>query len=503
MRRPALQVGRKIRPGYETSSTESPAMEDLTRCVVGVDLGDRKSLACVYTQGRVVGWFEFAMTPEGVAGAFEGKGYARVALEAGAQSGWVGRQLKSLGYEVVVANPRKLKAISANERKSDRNDAQMLAKLLWADVSLLHPIQPRSEERVLALSVLKARDAAVVGRARLINTVRAMAKSLGVRLQRGSAEGFVLREAEVPDELAPAVAGLFAVLRTLNEQIAAYDDQLKQMVKVTFPEAQRLCQVHGVGPVTALAFVLTLEDPARFPNGRTAAAFLGLVPRRDQSGAIDRQLRISKTGSNLVRRLLVQCAQYILGPLGRDCDLRMWGHALISRGGKSAAKRAIVAAARKLAVLLFRLWKTGEAWIPFYNAIPGITTNDASEGRPEPAISDDCASCLEDKGNPVLRGIDCSAADGSDPIMHQAQTGLPTSADRSVGSGTTSGTSASRTAKKRPPSPRTTSPTPTSAERAPLVGASNHGDDGKDIRPPRNPRAQTRKKTEAPHAESP
>ena len=181
MRRPALQAGRKG-TGYEKVSTQSPAMIDLTQCVVGVDLGNRKSLACVYAQGVVVRWFDFEMTREGVQAAFEGNGYLRVALEAGAQSGWVSRLLESLGYLVIVANPRKLKAISANERKSDRNDALMLAKLVWADPSLLHPIQHRSEERALALTVLTARDAAVSSRTRLINTIRSMAKAGGRQL---------------------------------------------------------------------------------------------------------------------------------------------------------------------------------------------------------------------------------------------------------------------------------------------------------------------------------
>ena len=260
---------------------------------------------------------------------------------------------------------------------------------------------------------------------------------MGVRLKRGSAEGFVKREAEVPPELAPAVAGLFVALRTLNDPISAYDKQLAEMLEDSFPEAKRVNQVRGVGPVTSLAFVLTLEDPSRYPNGRTAAAFLGLVPRRDPSGNIDRQLGISKTGSNLVRRLLVQCAQYILGPLGRDCDLRRWGHKRMERGGKNAKKRAIVAAARKLAVLLFRLWKTDERWHPLHNAQPGDASV-AGEERPEPVVSDDCACFLEDAGDRGPRGIDCSSADGSDPSMHRAHPGPPASADRSVGHGTPS-----------------------------------------------------------------
>jgi transposase len=435
-------------------------MIDHSQCVVGVDLGDQKSLACVYAHGTIVSWFEFAMTPEAVKSAFEGKGFLRIALEAGAQSGWVTRLLRSLGYEPVVANPRKLKIISANQRKSDRNDAWMLAKLVWADASLLHPIQHRSEERALALTVINARDAAVTARTKLINTVRSMAKAFGGRLKKGTADGFVQREAELPATLAPATTGLFAVLRSLNEQISAYDTELTRMIETSFPEALRVQQVRGVGPVTALAFVLTLEDPNRFPDGRTAAAFIGLVPKRDQSGAIDRQLRISKTGNGLLRRLLVQCAQYILGPLGRDCDLRLWGHKLMERGGKSAKKRAIVAAARKLAVLLFRLWKTGDVWVPLHNhaagteslgaeALPASEQADmstdvdvvnkcnkniiSSEKRPEPAISSDCVCFPGASRERAARRIDCSTGHGSDPSMHQALRGPSESADRSMG----------------------------------------------------------------------
>ena len=474
-------------------------MIDLTQCAVGVDLGDRKSLGCVYALGTVMAWFEFEMTPEGVREAFEGKGYAKVAMEAGAQSGWVTRLLRTLGYAPMVANPRKLKAISANERKSDRNDALLLAKLVGADASLLHPIEHRSEERALALTVLGARDAAVGGRTRLINTIRSMAKGMGHRLKRGSAEGFVHRAAEVPAALAPAVTGLFAVLGTLNEQIAAYDAQLERMVEETFPEAQRPKQIRGVGPVTALAFVLTLEDAKRFPNGRTAAAFLGLAPKRDQSGSIDRQLGISKTGSNLVRRLLVHCAQYILGPLGRDCDLRRWGHALAARGGRNGKKRAIVATARRLAVLMFRLWKSGDPWEPLHNvtaaekraapAVPVAADTSVSGGatlqdtlfnvcsdveRPEPAVADDCASFLESAGNRPSRGIDCSAADSLDPSMHRATSGPSSSADRSVGNRTTAKTNppvkAGAPGRKPKSGPTTTHATADGDRGGPLPG---------------------------------
>ena len=299
------------------------------------------------------------------------------------------------------------------------------------------PIQHRTEARERALSVLRARDTLVRTRTRLISTIRAMCKGAGCRLRSGAADAFANREAEVPADLAPATAGLFAAIRALDEQIRAYDDQLAEMGETTFPEAKRVMQVRGVGPVTALAFVLTLEDPGRFPDGRTAAAYLGLVPRRDQSGAVDKQLGISKTGSTFARRLLVQSAQYILGPFGRDCDLRRFGARLMERGGKSAKKRAIVATARKLAVLLFRLWKRDELWRPLHNAESAVPSTDAEAVRPQPAVPADCASFLDEAQTGERRGIDCSAADGSDPTMRRTPCGPSTSADRSMGLGTT------------------------------------------------------------------
>ena len=407
-------------------------------CTVGIDLGDRASIACVYAQGTVVEWFEFPMTPTGVRAAFEGKAFGKVAMEAGAQSGWVTRLLRSLAYEPVVANPRKLKAISSNERKSDRNDALLLAKLAAADASLLHPIQHRSEERELALSVLHARDALVRARTRLIAAVRSMCKGVGARLKSGSADGFGGREADVPPELAPATTGMFVGIRALTEQIGIFDEQLGTMVETDFPDAQRVKQIRGVGPVSALAFVLALEEPARFPNGRTAAAWLGLVPRRDQSGAVDKQLGISKTGNTFVRRLLVQCAQYILGPFGHDCDLRRWGLALAARGGKGAKKRAICATARKLVVLMFRLWKSGDTWKPLHNAESHEVAPVTDAVRPQPAVSADCACFPENAGDGGPRRIDCSADDGPDPSMHRTPRGPTSSADRSMGLGTTS-----------------------------------------------------------------
>lgn len=126
--------------------------------------------------------------------------------------------------------------------------------------------------------------------------------------------------------------------------------------------------MQGVGPLTALAFVLTLEDPSRFGTSRSVGAYLGLTPGRDQSGESDPQQRISKKGDAMLRRLMVSCAHYVLGPFARDSDLRRHGEKIAERGGKHAKNRATVAVARKLAVLLHRLWVTGEAYEPLHNA---------------------------------------------------------------------------------------------------------------------------------------
>ena len=153
----------------------------------------------------------------------------------------------------------------------------------------------------------------------------------------------------------------------MTERIRDYEQQLETISKEHYPETELLRQVEGIGPLTALTFVLTLEDPYRFEKSRSVGAYLGLVPATDQSGDRDPQKRISKEGDEMLRRLLVSSAHYILGPFGGDSDLRHHAEKIASRGAKNAKKRAVVAVARKLSVLLHRLWVTGELYEPLYN----------------------------------------------------------------------------------------------------------------------------------------
>jgi len=151
----------------------------------------------------------------------------------------------------------------------------------------------------------------------------------------------------------------------LTELIQEADQQVEEMV-AEHGVAARLDGVAGVGPVTAMTFVLTIEDAARYKRSRDVGAGMGLIPRSDQSGDSDPQLGISKQGNELMRRLLVQCAQRLLGPQGLDCAIRRWGLKLAGEGkNKKLKKRAVVAVARKLAVVMHRVWVTGEQFVPF------------------------------------------------------------------------------------------------------------------------------------------
>ena len=331
---------------------------------VGVDLGDKRSEVCVLDdEGVVATRKSIATTKRGFAGLFSTLKRARVILEVGTHSRWTSSLLRALGHEVITANPRQVRLIASSHKKTDRFDAELLARLGRVDVTLLSPVTQRGDEAHFDLAVVQSRDALVSTRTKLINRCRGLAKAAGYRLSSCSTTSFHTR-VELPDELRPALAPLMRTIEQLTMSIKAMDKQIDQMVACCYPEAERLTAVDGVGAMTALAFVLTLEDPARFKQPRRAGAYLGLTPRLSQSGAIDPQLGITKAGNGYVRKLLVQCAQRILGPFGKDTDLRRWGLKIAERGGKNAKRRAVVAVARKLAVLLCKLWTSGEDYVP-------------------------------------------------------------------------------------------------------------------------------------------
>jgi transposase len=292
----------------------------------------------------------------------------RIAIEAGTHSPWVSRVLEECGHEVLVANPRKVRLIYSNKRKTDEIDAENLARLARVDPKLLYPLKHRGEDSQAHLAIIRSREALVNARTQLVNHVRGTVKSFGARLPKCPAVSFHKKVVEhIPEALWPAVEPILETIGSLTERIREYDRQLEMVCQEHYPETKLLRQVEGVGVLTALTFVLTLEDPYRFEKSRTVGAYLGLVPARDQSGDRDPQRRISKEGDEMLRKLLVGSAHYILGPFGQDSDLRRHGLKIAQRGGKRAKKRAVVAVARKLSVLVHSLWISAEVYEPLRN----------------------------------------------------------------------------------------------------------------------------------------
>lgn len=333
---------------------------------VGLDLGDRFSSACsVGTEsGEISREWKLPTTRQGLARCFEGQAAMRIAIEVGTHSPWVSRLLASWGHEVLVANPRKVRLIAHSRRKSDRFDGRTLARLARLDPELLSPVRHRSGGCQQDLAVLRARAALVRARTLLVNHLRGAVKSAGERLPSCSAAS-LSRQAgsSIPEPLRPTLDPLLSLVGELTEQIRGYERQLEALSE-RHPDSAALRQIAGVGTLTSLAFILTLEDPARFPDSRRVGAYLGLTPGTRQSGERDPQMHITKEGDPFLRQLLVQSAHYILGPFGPDCDLRRHGLKLAQRGGKAAKKRAAIAVARKLAVVLHRLWLTQQRYEP-------------------------------------------------------------------------------------------------------------------------------------------
>jgi transposase len=338
----------------------------VSRSVVGVDLGDRSSQICRldWETGEIQEERRLSMSVSSLQRYFSGLSSCRVIVESGTHTAWVRRLLESLDHEVITATASKVQAIASSQQKTDERDARCLAQLGRVDPRLLSPVHPRSAESQQALAVVRAREGLVKARTMLINQVRGTVKSFGARLPGCSAKSFARKVPEaLPQALKAALEPLLAVIADLSERIGVFDRDVEAWAQ-RFPVTQRLRQIRGVGALTALTFVLILDDPHRFARSRSVGAYLGLVPASRSSGRSTPQLPITRQGDRLLRRLLVQASHYLLGPFGQDSDLRSFGLELARRGGKSGKKRAVVAVARKLAVVLHRLWISGEDYQP-------------------------------------------------------------------------------------------------------------------------------------------
>jgi transposase len=341
-----------------------------TPVTLGLDIGDRNVHFCALDASRtVLARGSFPTTSTALSKRLRQFPGARVVLEAGSQSAWMSRRLRSEGFDVHVVDPRRVQLIAKDPRKTDRRDAETLARLEAGMPELLGTVHHRGEQAQADLSIIRARDLMVRMRTMAVLQVRSLAKGFGVRLPSASTSAFPERVREaVPAMLLAAVEPMLEVVADLSRRIRELGKTLAELARERYPEVAVLQQPDGVGPITATAFVLTIEDPERFTDSRRLGSWLGLCPRSFASGDSNPELSISKAGDNYLRRLLVQSAHYILGPFGKDCDLRRFGQRVAARGGRAAKKRALVAVARKLAILLHRLWRHGLAYDPLHNS---------------------------------------------------------------------------------------------------------------------------------------
>ncbi len=348
-----------------TTATTECAMETF----IGIDLASKESKFCVLdAQAQVTFRGVVPTTRADFEKRFAPFVPARIGIEAGSVARLADEVLSSMGHTVVVANPRRVAAISQNIKKCDEEDAELLARLVRSDPHLLSPIEHRSAGAHEGLSLLRARDLCVRSRTSHINLVRGMAKGFEARLPSCAAEDFAktVGQAVQGTELGRLLAPIMQVIAELTKSIAEFEVMLAEFAARHVPAAKQLQRIPGVGPLTAIGFALAVDDPKRFPNQRAIGAYFGLVPRRDQSGEVDKRLGITKAGDPLVRRLLTQCAQVILMNNHKDCDLKRFGQRLLN-AGKTNRKRAVSAVARKLACQMLRVLKTNEPYDPDFN----------------------------------------------------------------------------------------------------------------------------------------
>ena len=356
---------------------QQAGQEQLT---IGLDMGDRMSQYCVLSkQGEKLREDRLGTTRTGLSSLFEKLPRVRVVLEAGTHSPWASRHLTQLGHEVIVANPRRVQLISGSRRKNDRVDAEKLARLGRMDPELLSPIRHRGEETQRDLAEIRTRNVLVEARTKLINAARGQIKSLGYRLDSCDCDQADADLAQgLPEEVREVVKPLLETVAHLSGKIALADQRIQEVAK-RYPEITLLTAIGGVGELTALTFVLTIENAERFGKSRQVGPYLGLVPGQAQSGNSDPQQRITKEGDRMMRWLLVQCAHCMMRHGAADSDLRRWGLAKLeemnarqqSTGGKHrhrGKKRVLVAVARRLAVLMHKLWASGEVYDPLYRA---------------------------------------------------------------------------------------------------------------------------------------
>ncbi len=335
------------------------------KLTIGLALGDRSSWYCILDEaGGVLLEQRLSTTPKAMWEVFGAMPRCRIALGDG--------HAFAVGEPVVERTRARSDRGACTQRAFDRGKPKERrpsgcanAGAVGADRSATAGSGKTSQRESAGRTVIRARAGLVRARTSLINTARGLTKSYGERLRGCNPRNVNPEKAQgLSPELQAGLEPLLAAVEALSEQIREYNERIEQLAQQSYPQVGLLKQVKGVGTLIALTYLLTLEDPHRFRKSRDVGCYVGLQPGRRNSGQSEPQLHISKEGDPYLRTLLVQGAHHILGPFGADSDLRRWGLKLAERGGKNGKKRAVIATARKLAVLLHRLWVSGEVYEP-------------------------------------------------------------------------------------------------------------------------------------------
>lgn len=337
---------------------------------IGADVSDRTTKICVMTKAeggerRIVVETTCATTKAGFEEALSKFDRSwPVVFETGTHCRWMDRLFKEMGFKTIVGNPGKIPSITKSNTKNDRNDARELARLAIADPAMLHPVFLRDEVYQQMLRFHHARNMLISQRTQTINQIRGFAKSMGHRIECSSTEKFhELSKADWPRELEECAWPLMGVLKTVNLKIKAYDRLIERLAeRPEFkPMVERVRVVYGVGVIGSTVFVAAIGGrPDRFDHTRDIGAYLGMIPKQDQSGDDDKQLHITHAGADIVRATLVECAGVVMMSNAKDTDLKLKGLRIAMHGGGIAKKKAKVAVARALAVTMLALLKAPE-----------------------------------------------------------------------------------------------------------------------------------------------
>jgi len=327
---------------------------------VGLDVSLKETSICVVDgKGSLVVEGVVASNPEEIAAFMTSKApaSARVGLETGPTATWLWHELHILGFPVICIDARHAKAaLSMQINKSDRNDALGLARIMQC--GWYKEVQVKSLDSHGTRALLNSRALLVKIKRDIENQIRGLLKNLGLLIGKARGKAFTLRVEELMSDkpvLAAAIGPLLATRETVRGEIVAFDRKLLRLAR-DHTVSRRLMTVPGVGPITTLAFLSAIDDPGRFKRSRSVGAYVGLTPRRHASGEVDWTGRISKCGDAMLRSYLFDAAGVLLTRVPKWCALKAWGLRLAKRRG---LKKAKVAVARKLAVILHRMWCDG------------------------------------------------------------------------------------------------------------------------------------------------